>query len=52
MLRELLASDDPRAAAFSDPDWELHELATGHWSMFSAPGALAELLHRIATATP
>ena len=50
MLRELLANEDPRATAFSDPDWELHELATGHWSMFSAPEALAELLHRIAAA--
>ena len=49
MLRELLANEDPRAALFSDPDWELHELAAGHWSMFSAPEALAELLHRIAT---
>jgi pimeloyl-ACP methyl ester carboxylesterase len=49
MLRELLAKQDPRAAVFADPDWELHELATGHWSMFSAPEALAELLHRIAT---
>jgi pimeloyl-ACP methyl ester carboxylesterase len=47
-LHELLAKQDPRAALFSDPDWELHELATGHWSMFSAPQALAELLHRIA----
>jgi pimeloyl-ACP methyl ester carboxylesterase len=47
-LRELLANEDPRAALFSDQDWELHELATGHWSMFSAPEALAELLHRIA----
>jgi pimeloyl-ACP methyl ester carboxylesterase len=50
VLRELLANDDPRAALFGDPDWELHELATGHWSMFSAPQALAELLHRIASA--
>lgn len=49
MLRELLANEDPRAALFSDPDWELHELATGHWSMFSAPEALADLLHRVAT---
>jgi len=48
MLRELLAKHDPRAAVFADPDWELHELATGHWSMFSAPASLAELLHRIA----
>jgi pimeloyl-ACP methyl ester carboxylesterase len=49
-LRELLAKQDPRAAAFADPRWELHELPTGHWSMFSAPDALAALLDRIASA--
>jgi len=37
-------------AAFADADWELHELATGHWPMFSLPGPLADLLHRIARA--
>jgi len=47
-VRELLAEGDPRAAAFAGPDWELHELTTGHWSMFSAPEALAELLREIA----
>ncbi|HUA48518.1 MAG TPA: alpha/beta hydrolase [Solirubrobacteraceae bacterium] len=47
-VRELLAQQDPRAAVFAGPEWELHELPTGHWSMFSAPDALAELLHRIA----
>ena len=49
-LRELLAQQDPRAAMFAAPDWELHELPTGHWSMFSAPDALAALLHEIAAA--
>lgn len=33
---------------FADPDWELHELATGHWAMLTAPGPLAALLHAIA----
>lgn len=31
--------------------WAWHEVAalpTGHWPMFSLPGPLAELLHRIA----
>jgi pimeloyl-ACP methyl ester carboxylesterase len=46
-LRELIAQGDPRAALFADPDWELHELPTGHWAMFSAPDALAEALHEI-----
>ena len=46
-LRDLIAQGDPRAALFADPDWELHELPTGHWAMFSAPEALADLLHEI-----
>jgi pimeloyl-ACP methyl ester carboxylesterase len=49
-LRELIEQGDPRAAAFAGADWELHELPTGHWAMFSLPGPLAELLHRIASA--
>jgi pimeloyl-ACP methyl ester carboxylesterase len=48
LLRELIEQQDPRADAFADPSWELHELPTGHWSMFSLPGPLAELLARIA----
>jgi pimeloyl-ACP methyl ester carboxylesterase len=50
VLGELIEQGDPRGAAFSDADWELHELPTGHWAMFSLPGPLAELLHRIAAA--
>ena len=48
MLQELLRQQDPRAMLFAAPDWELHELGTGHWAMFSAPGASADLLARIA----
>jgi pimeloyl-ACP methyl ester carboxylesterase len=48
LLRELIEQRDPRADAFADPSWELHELPTGHWAMFSLPGPLAELLDRIA----
>lgn len=48
-LRELISQHDPRAAAFAGEDWELHELPTGHWSMFSLPGPLSELLHQLAT---
>jgi pimeloyl-ACP methyl ester carboxylesterase len=51
-LRDLIAAGDPRAAPLADPDWELHELATGHWAMLSMPGALADLLHRIAESSP
>jgi pimeloyl-ACP methyl ester carboxylesterase len=48
-VRELLAQEDPRAAVFAGPDWEFHELPTGHWAMLSAPRPLAERLHEIAT---
>ena len=51
-LRSLIEQGDPRAASFADPDWELHSLATGHWAMFSAPAALAELLHEIGSQPP
>jgi pimeloyl-ACP methyl ester carboxylesterase len=50
-LGELIEQDDPRAAAFTGADWELHELPTGHWAMFSLPGPLAELLDRMASAS-
>jgi pimeloyl-ACP methyl ester carboxylesterase len=46
--RKLIAEHDPRAVGFAGGDWELHDLPTGHWAMFSAPGPLAELLHRVA----
>ena len=48
LLRDLIEQKDPRADAFADPSWELHELPTGHWAMFSLPGPLTELLDRIA----
>jgi len=47
-IRTLLEQGDPRAALFGDPDWDLRELATGHWAMFSAPEQVAETLHEIA----
>ena len=49
-LRELLGQQDPRAMLYAAPDWELHELPTGHWAMFSEPAASAALLARIAQA--
>jgi pimeloyl-ACP methyl ester carboxylesterase len=51
-LRELIAQGNARAAVFSDADWELHDLPTGHWAMFSLPGPLADLLHSIADGLP
>jgi pimeloyl-ACP methyl ester carboxylesterase len=47
-LRDLITAGEERGATFADPDWELHELSTGHWPMFSLPGPLAELLHELA----
>jgi pimeloyl-ACP methyl ester carboxylesterase len=47
-IQTLLEQRDPRAALFADPDWDLRELATGHWAMFSAPEQVAETLHQIA----
>lgn len=47
-IRTLLDQGDPRAALFADPDWDLRELATGHWAMFSAPEQVAQTLHEIA----
>jgi pimeloyl-ACP methyl ester carboxylesterase len=54
MVRGLIESGDPRAAAMTGPGpaWELHELPTGHWPMFSAPVELAGLLHRVASEAP
>jgi pimeloyl-ACP methyl ester carboxylesterase len=47
-IRTLLEQGDPRAALFADEDWELRELATGHWAMFSAPGQVADELDQLA----
>jgi pimeloyl-ACP methyl ester carboxylesterase len=48
-IRTLLDQGDPRAALFADADWDLRELPTGHWAMFSAPERVAEALHQIAS---
>jgi pimeloyl-ACP methyl ester carboxylesterase len=47
-IRALLEQGDPRAAVFADADWDLRELPTGHWAMFSAPDRLAAALDQIA----
>lgn len=47
-IRTLLEQGDPRAALFEDADWDLRELATGHWAMFSAPEQVAQALDQIA----
>jgi pimeloyl-ACP methyl ester carboxylesterase len=50
LLAQLREQRDPRAMLFAAPDWELHELTTGHWAMFSEPAATADMLARIAVA--
>ncbi len=47
-LRALIASGNPQFQALAGPDWQFHELPTGHWPMFSTPDALADLLHSLA----
>ncbi|MFF9194016.1 alpha/beta fold hydrolase [Streptomyces sp. NPDC014779] len=44
----LLASGPPRFRVLASPTVGFFELATGHWPMLSAPGALAEVLLRAA----
>lgn len=51
-LRALVDAGDPRVAVFAEPGWEVYEIATGHWAMFSAPGPLAELLAAVASGAP
>ncbi|WP_424532273.1 alpha/beta fold hydrolase [Sphaerisporangium viridialbum] len=43
-VRELIEQGHPYFAGLSGPEWELHELPTGHWPMFSRPGDTARLL--------
>ncbi len=47
-LRAQIASGAPQFQALAGPGWRFHELATGHWPMFSTPDALADLLHSLA----
>ena len=43
-MRGLIAAGVPQIAAMAAPPWHYLELDTGHWPMFSAPVALAEML--------
>jgi pimeloyl-ACP methyl ester carboxylesterase len=43
-VKELIASEHPWFRELAGPEWRLLELPTGHWSMFSRPDDLAELL--------
>ncbi|WP_214410345.1 alpha/beta fold hydrolase [Sphaerisporangium fuscum] len=43
-VRQLIEQGHPYFAVLSGPEWELHELPTGHWPMFSRPEDTARLL--------
>lgn len=43
-FKELIATGEPAFQPFAAPDWQYHEIATGHWPMLSAPSELATLL--------
>ncbi|MFC4587739.1 alpha/beta fold hydrolase [Sphaerisporangium corydalis] len=43
-VKEMIDQGHPYFAALAGPEWELHELPTGHWPMFSRPADTARLL--------
>jgi pimeloyl-ACP methyl ester carboxylesterase len=43
-MRGLIAAGVPQIAVMAAPPWHYLELETGHWPMFSAPDALANML--------
>ncbi|MFI8458988.1 alpha/beta fold hydrolase [Kitasatospora sp. NPDC085464] len=47
-VRALIDSGDPGFAALAGPNWELRELPTGHWPMFSRPADTAAVLAELA----
>ncbi|MFE4513009.1 alpha/beta fold hydrolase [Kitasatospora sp. NPDC056783] len=47
-VRELIASGHPFFAGLAGPNWELRELPTGHWPMFSRPADTATVLAELA----
>lgn len=47
-FRELAAAGIRRYQPDPSAPWEVHDLATGHWPMFSAPEQLADLLDAVA----
>ena len=49
-VRDLIAGGHPWFRELAGPEWQLLELRTSHWPMFSAPNELADLLLTIASA--
>lgn len=50
-VRELAAAGVPAFAQLADPEWDVRELATGHWPMLSEPHGLAGLLAAVPAVT-
>jgi pimeloyl-ACP methyl ester carboxylesterase len=51
-VREMIASGHPWFRELAGPQWQLLELPTGHWPMFSRPEDLATLLLGLASDRP
>ncbi|WP_280689215.1 alpha/beta hydrolase [Kitasatospora sp. GAS204B] len=49
-VRAMIAQRHPWFAALGGPEWQLAELPTGHWPMFSEPAQTARVLARVADA--
>jgi pimeloyl-ACP methyl ester carboxylesterase len=47
-VRALVAAGHPWFASLGGPEWELVELTTGHWPMFSLPDETARVLAEVA----
>jgi hypothetical protein len=47
-VRGLMAAYPEVTSTLAEPGWQVIELPTGHWPMFSRPGDLAELLANLA----
>ncbi|MFJ9691650.1 alpha/beta fold hydrolase [Kitasatospora sp. NPDC101183] len=47
-VRAMIASGHPWFAGMDGPNWELRELPTGHWPMFSRPADTAAVLAELA----
>ncbi|GHF88063.1 hypothetical protein GCM10018790_76930 [Kitasatospora xanthocidica] len=47
-VRELIAAGHPYFAGMAGANWELRELPTGHWPMFSRPADTAAVLGELA----
>jgi pimeloyl-ACP methyl ester carboxylesterase len=50
-IRQMIESGHPWFAELGGPQWELLEMPSSHWPMFSSPGDLEAVLRRLADRT-